>query len=57
MSADELVLHKDYEDFASSYLGVEYEDYVELMGDFDWFDFGLYEDKYALSTNFISNPL
>ena len=49
MSADELVLHKDYEDFASSYLGVEYEDYVELMGDFDWFDFGLYEDEYALS--------
>jgi len=35
MSADELVLHKDYEEFASSYLGVEYEDYVELMGDFE----------------------
>ena len=43
MSADELVLHKDYEDFAS-YLGVEYEDYVELVGDFE-----LYEDEYALS--------
>ena len=43
MSADELVLHKDYEDFAS-YLGLEYEDYVELLG-----DFGLYEDEYALS--------
>ena len=35
MSTDELVLHKDYEEFASSYLGVEYEDYVELMGDFE----------------------
>jgi hypothetical protein len=46
MSADELVLHKDYEDFASSYLGVEYEDYVELVGDFE-----LDEDEieYALS--------
>ena len=43
MSADELVLHKDYEEFAS-YLGLEYEDYVELVGDFE-----LYEDKYALS--------
>ncbi len=43
MSTDELVLHKDYEDFASSYLGVEYEDYVELMGDFE-----LDEDEYVL---------
>ena len=44
MSVDELVLHKDYEDFASSYLGVEYEDYVELVGDYE-----LDEDEYALS--------
>ncbi len=44
MSTDELVLHKDYEEFASSYLGFEYEYYVELMGDFE-----LYEDEYALS--------
>lgn len=42
MSADELVLHKDYEDFAS-YLGLEYEDYVELVGDFE-----LYEDEYVI---------
>ena len=44
MSADEMKSHDDYEDFASSYLGVEYEDYVELVGDFE-----LYEDEYALS--------
>ena len=43
MSADELVLHDDYEDFAS-YLGLEYEDYVELVGDFE-----LYEDNYVIS--------
>ncbi len=46
MSTDELVLHKDYEDFASSYLGVEYEDYVELMGDYE---FDEDEIEYALS--------
>ena len=43
MSADELVLHKDYEDFAS-YLGLEYEEYVDLVGDFE-----LYEDNYVIS--------
>ena len=43
MSSNELMLHKDYEDFAS-YLHVEYEDYVELVGDFE-----LDEDEYAVS--------
>ncbi len=46
MSTDELVLHKDYEEFASSYLGVEYEDYVELLSDFE---FDEDEIEYALS--------
>jgi hypothetical protein len=32
---DEMTLHDDYEDFAK-YLGVDYDDYVELLGDFDF---------------------
>jgi hypothetical protein len=47
MSIDELVLHDDYEYFAS-YLGVEYDDYVELVGDFELSDDGI-EIEYALS--------
>ncbi len=45
MSSNEFVLHKDYENFAS-YLRIDYEDYVELLSDFE-FD----EDQieYALS--------
>ena len=31
---DEMLLHDDYEDFAK-YLGVDYDDYVELLGDFE----------------------
>ena len=34
MIFDNLMLHDDYEDFATRYLGVEYEDYVELLDDF-----------------------
>ena len=32
---DEMMLHDDYEDFAK-YLGVDYDDYVELLGDFEF---------------------
>jgi hypothetical protein len=31
----ELMLHEDYESFAENYLGVDYEDYVELLSDFE----------------------
>lgn len=31
----ELMLHDDYETFAENYLGVDYEDYVELLSDFE----------------------
>ena len=33
MSADEMKSHDDYESFAK-YLGVDYEDYAEMIGDF-----------------------
>lgn len=33
MFEKEMILHDDYENFAN-YLGVDYEDYVELLGDF-----------------------
>ena len=32
---DEMTLHEDYENFAS-YLGIDYDDYVELLGDFEF---------------------
>lgn len=32
---DEMLLHDDYEDFAK-YLGVDYDDYVELLGDYEF---------------------
>jgi len=47
MSVDELVRHDDYEFFAS-YLGVDYDDYVELVGDFELSDDEI-EIEYALS--------
>jgi hypothetical protein len=46
MSVDELVRHDDYEFFAS-YLGVDYDDYVELIGDFELSDDGI-EIEYSL---------
>ena len=50
MSVDELVRHDDYEFFAS-YLGVDYDDYVELVGDFELSDDEI-EIEYALSIQF-----
>ena len=29
---DEMVLHDDYETFAEKFLGIDYEEYVELLG-------------------------
>jgi len=45
MIVDEMKSHDDYESFAS-YLGVEYEDYIELVGEFE---LGEDEIEYALS--------
>ena len=28
---DEMVLHDDYETFAEKYLGIDYDEYVELL--------------------------
>jgi hypothetical protein len=29
---DEMILHDDYETFAEKFLGIDYEEYVELLG-------------------------
>lgn len=29
------VLHDDYEEFATRYLGIDYEDYVNMLGGYD----------------------
>lgn len=47
MISDDLMLHDDYEDFAK-YLGVDYEDYVELLSEFEVPDYDL-EVDYSLS--------
>lgn len=47
MIDDEMKSHDDYESFAS-YLGVEYEDYIELVGDFEFCEDEI-EIEYALS--------
>jgi len=47
MFVDEFVRHDDYEFFAS-YLGVDYEDYVELIGEFELSEEEI-EIEYALS--------
>lgn len=44
---DQFVLHDDYESFAK-YLGVDYEDYVELVGDFELSEDEM-EIEYSLS--------
>lgn len=31
---EKLILHEDYENFAN-YLGIDYEDYLELIGDYE----------------------
>lgn len=33
MFIDDLMLQEDYRDFAEKYLGVDYEDYVQLLYD------------------------
>ncbi len=45
MTVDDLKSHDDYESFAS-YLGVDYEDYIELVGEFE---VGEDEVEYALT--------
>jgi hypothetical protein len=42
-----MILHEDYENFAQ-YLGIDYEDYVELLGDYELNEDEL-EVEYALS--------
>lgn len=45
------VLHDDYEDFAHRYLGVEYEDYVNLEKGFDETLFEFDEVEYEVPMN------
>lgn len=42
------VLHDDYEDFATRFLGVEYEDYVNLEKGFDETLYELDEVEYEI---------
>ena len=42
------VLHDDYEDFANRFLGVEYEDYVNLEKGFDETFYELDEVEYEI---------
>jgi len=42
------VLHDDYEDFATRFLGVEYEDYVNLEKGFDESLYELDEVEYEI---------
>ena len=32
---DTYLLHDDYEDFAEKYLGIDYDDYIELLNEFE----------------------
>ncbi len=47
MIYDEMKSHDDYESFAK-YLGVDYEDYAEMIGDFELCEDEI-EIEYALS--------
>lgn len=47
MIVDEMKSHDDYESFAK-YLGVDYEDYAEMIGDFELCEDEI-EIEYALS--------
>ena len=47
MIDDEMKSHDDYESFAK-YLGVDYEDYAEMIGDFELCEVEI-EIEYALS--------
>jgi hypothetical protein len=42
------VLHDDYEYFAEKYLGIDYDDYVELVNDFELSE-GELEVEYEMS--------
>ena len=44
----DLMLHKDYENFAENYLGIDYDDYVELLGEFELSE-GELEFEYEMS--------
>ena len=46
MFAEKFILHDDYEYFAEKYLGIDYDDYVELVDDFD---FSEVEVEYEMS--------
>jgi hypothetical protein len=35
MYCNELMLHTDYQSFAENYLGIDYEDYVELLSEIE----------------------
>lgn len=37
MNDKEMILHDDYENFAK-YLGIDYDDYMELLGDYDLYE-------------------
>lgn len=45
---NDLMLHEDYENFAENYLGVDYEDYIELLSDFE-FPEGELKLEYSMS--------
>ena len=45
---DTYLLHKDYENFAENYLGIDYDDYVELLGEFELSE-GELELEYEMS--------
>ncbi len=45
------VLHDDYEDFANRFLGIEYEDYVNLEKGFDETFYELDQVEYEIPLN------
>ena len=38
MYYNELMLHDDYQSFAENYLGIDYEDYVEMLSEIELSD-------------------
>jgi Cft2 family RNA processing exonuclease len=43
MYCNELMLHDDYQSFAENYLGIDYEDYVEMLSEIE-----LPDDEFVL---------
>ena len=41
MMTDELMVFNDYRDFAETYLGIDLEDYLELLDDYELTEDGL----------------